>query len=251
MTIDEFVAQIPGFAATSHAEKVKLFGWFLHVHSGKSRFDAAALRACYDAIHAPQPTNLNPYLKALTDKQVPELLRDRDGYRLEGRVRASLDKKYGRSQRTVAVSKLLTELPAKVPALVEQVFLNETLICYRHAAFRAAIVMAWNLAYSHLLQWIVADAGRLATFNQRIPVRFPKRQGVIIVNRNDFEVFKESEVLEVASSAALFSKNIAKILDEKLTRRNMAAHPSTVIITESQAEDVITDLVNNVVLALA
>lgn len=250
MTLEEFVAQVPHFADTSHADKIKLFGWFLHAHSNQARFDAAALRACYDAIHAPQPTNLNPYLKALTDKKPPELLRDRDGYRLEGRVRAALDQRYGQSQRTVAIGKLLAELPSKVPAVAEQVFLNETLVCYRHAAFRAAIVMAWNLAYSHLLDWILGDAPRLGAFNARIPIRFPKRQGVTVANRTDFEVFKESEVLEIASSAGLYSKNIAKILDEKLTRRNIAAHPSTVVISEPQAEDVITDLVNNVVLAL-
>jgi len=34
------------------------------------------------------------------------------------------------------------------------------------------------------------------------------------------------------------------------TRRNMAAHPSSVVMIQYQAEDAITDLVNNVVLKL-
>jgi hypothetical protein len=41
-----------------------------------------------------------------------------------------------------------------------------------------------------------------------------------------------------------------RILKEKLTKRNMAAHPSAVMVNEPQANDVITDLVNNVVLTL-
>ena len=36
----------------------------------------------------------------------------------------------------------------------------------------------------------------------------------------------------------------------KLGKRNTAAHPSTMVVVQSQADDVVTDLVNNVVLAL-
>jgi hypothetical protein len=36
----------------------------------------------------------------------------------------------------------------------------------------------------------------------------------------------------------------------QLDRRNIVAHPSTVVVVQSQADDVVTDLVNNVVLAL-
>jgi hypothetical protein len=52
------------------------------------------------------------------------------------------------------------------------------------------------------------------------------------------------------NSASLFNSNIFKILKDKLDRRNIAAHPSSVVVVQSQADDVVTDLVNNVVLAL-
>jgi hypothetical protein len=51
-------------------------------------------------------------------------------------------------------------------------------------------------------------------------------------------------------TASLMPKNIIEILREQLKRRNMAAHPSQVIIMQPQADDTITHLVNNVVLAL-
>ena len=43
---------------------------------------------------------------------------------------------------------------------------------------------------------------------------------------------------------------LQRTLSEKLGKRNMAAHPSLVVITQYQAEDVISDLVNNVILKL-
>jgi hypothetical protein len=110
--------------------------------------------------------------------------------------------------------------------------------------------MTWNLAFDHLLRWILKDAARLAAFNSAIPKKYPKRTGIAIVTQDHFEEFKEFEVLELCNYASLMSGNIIKILKEKLTKRNTAAHPSPVIVVQSQADDVVTDLVNNVVLVL-
>jgi hypothetical protein len=110
--------------------------------------------------------------------------------------------------------------------------------------------MVWNLAYDHFLRWLLADPTRLQTFNQRILIRYPKKQQVQIKAFDDFEDLKESEVIEVASSAGLLNSGVMKILDKELKRRNSAAHPSPTVFTQYQAEDAITDLVNNVVLTL-
>jgi hypothetical protein len=48
----------------------------------------------------------------------------------------------------------LLELPAKIPDLAERSFLDEGLRCLRCKAFRASIVMTWNLAYDHLCRYI-------------------------------------------------------------------------------------------------
>jgi hypothetical protein len=69
------------------------------------------------------------------------------------------------------------------------------------------------------------------------------------VHRHDLE-FKEAEIIEVCNTAQTVNGNIIKILKEKLVKRNIAAHPSSVVVVQSQADDVVTDLVNNVVLAL-
>ncbi len=156
---------------------------------------------------------------------------------------------YGAHPATVAASKLLNELPTQVPDLAQRAFLEEAINCYKVRAFRAAIVMTWNLAYDHLVRWIFADPTRLVTLNSGFAKRFP-REAITVSASQDLEEIKESKVIEACGSAGLVSSNMLRILREKLTRRNMAAHPSAVVVAEPQANDVITDLVNNVVLLL-
>jgi hypothetical protein len=195
-----------------------------------------AIRKCYERLNYDQP-NISRDMARLAERNPAELLRAATGYRLEARARAALDAKYGQAVSSIAVAQLLAELPSKVPAIHETDFLREALSCYRVKAFRAAIVMVWNLAFDHVLHWLLADPARLQTFNARIPVRFPnKRHQIQIVSFDDFEDLKESEVIEVASSAGLLTGDVVKILQKELTRH--------------QAEGSITDLVNNVVLKL-
>ena len=133
----------------------------------------------------------------------------------------------------------------------ERAFLEEVIRCYRVQAFRATVVMAWNLAYDHVLHWILNDPGRLATFNARIPVRHPNKKPMpVIAKFEDFEKLREAEVIEVCSSAGLITSGVFKILEGKLDRRNTAGHPSKVEVLASGAEDAIQDLVVNVVLKL-
>ena len=153
-----------------------------------------------------------------------------------------MDAKYGIHHSVVQISKLLAELPGKVPDLAEKNFLAEAIKCYRVEAYRACVVMTWNLAYSHMLHWILNDAKRLADFNAAIPRRYPKKPPLTIAKYDDFEELKESEVIEVCNSAGLVNGNIIRILREKLGKRNNAAHPASVVIVQSQADDVVTDL---------
>lgn len=250
MTLDEFTRRVAGFASMSHPEKIKLFAWYLHTERGHERFEPVQINTCYDDAHLQRPGNLHSFLNQLLDRKPPVFLRDSGGYRLEARIRQALDSQYGRTRDQVEMSKLVTDLVARIPGIAERVFLEETIACYRYGAFRAAIVMAWALTMDHVFEWLLADASRLARFNAAIPVRYPKKGALTIAARGEFQELKESEVIDVLRSSDLITKDMAKVLHEKLDRRNTAAHPSTVVVTQAQAEDVVTDLVNNVVLAL-
>jgi hypothetical protein len=249
MELDDLPRVIPNFPRLSHAEKIKAFAWHIHTHRKMDRFAPADIRACYEHLHYVQPGNVSPYLSQLQQKKPAELLKDKRGYRLEGRIRESYDTKYGNRPLTIVVDTLLADLPGKIPGEAERLFLAEAIKCFRVKAFRAAIVMTWNVAYDHFEEWIIRN--HLVAFNARIAVNYPKKAGIVIKTKEDFaDYLKESEVIEISKSAGFLHDSIKKILNDKLTRRNMAAHPSLVEILQYQAEDVISDLVNNVILKL-
>lgn len=250
MEPSDFISRIPNFDSLSHPEKIRLFAWFLHTYKGIDIIDNGAIRNCYRSIGS-APPDASVYLPRMAAKKPPELVRAHGGYKLEGALARSLTAKYGQQKTSVAVTTLLSDLPSKIPDLAERAFLSETLDCYRVGAFRAAIVMAWNLAFDHLLRWIESDVKRLSDFNAAIPLSYPKKKVQVISRREDFEEFKEAEIIEICRTAKLCSKNTIEVLREKLKRRNAAAHPSQLVIGQHQADDVVTDLINNVVLSLS
>jgi hypothetical protein len=241
-----------GFLSWSDAEKIRFFVWYLQLVKEQPRFKTGDIGKCYDDLHLAKP-NISQYLTTMEQRKPPELLRSSGTYSLEGTFRAQYDTKFGRRDATVKIEKLLLELPGKVPDLAEREFLNEALICFRNKAFRAAIVMCWNLSYFHFCHWILKH--HIAAFNAEYPVRFPgihkKATTPTITRYEEFSTdLKESEVIAIAKAAGIITNDQFKILDGKLGRRNSAAHPSTVHFSYPQAEEFIYDLVTNIVLAL-
>jgi hypothetical protein len=249
--LDELSRRVIGLAEKSHAEKIKIFGWYLHTQKALAHFQVANVRKCYETLNFACPLSFSGYFKNLLSAN--EVLKNRSGYRLENRVREALDAQYGSREITMQVTDLLLSLPDKVPDLAERTYLDEALVCFKYGAFRAAIIMTWNLAYHHLGNHVLNH--HLADFNQRWQVVFPghhRKEKKRIDTMDDFNrELKESETIEVCNSANIITKDAYRILLEKLGRRNSAAHPSSVKIGQLQAEAFIDDLVNNVVLKLA
>jgi hypothetical protein len=251
--LTDLVQRIPTFHKWSHPEKIRFFGWYIHAFEKKDRFVAADIRSCYDSLSEDKPTNINPYLAAMVDKKPKDALKDGRGYYLVLSVRQQFDKQFAQRQSTIEIAQMLRDLPAKVPNLVERDFLNEALICFEHQAFRAAIVMTWNLAFSHLLEFILNH--RLVEFNDKYQALFPekwkKAKAAPIANYDDFAVdLKESEILKIAKAANAINNDIFNVMEPKLARRNSAAHPSSVEIKQLTTEEYIFDLISNVVLKL-
>lgn len=247
MTLEDFGRQIPRIATLAHGEKIRLFAWWLHTYGNRSHFKPKDIAQCYKGLSLAE-TNVSSMLDYLCKQRL--ILKDRNGYKLERSVHDGITEKYGQREATIHVHKLLADLPSKIPSIAEKAYLDETLTCLRNSAFRATVVMAWNLAYDHLCEWILAGPQRLADFNAQTPKTYPRAGLPVVVARDDFLDFKESQVLQVAKSARVITDNVHKVLKEKLDRRNIAAHPSGVKILQSTAEEVIRDLVENVVLVL-
>jgi hypothetical protein len=252
VTLHEFVSVVENFASLRTPDKIIHFGWYLQSHGEQDRFDSKSIRSCYEKLSIEEP-NLSQEFTRLMDKKPKVLLKDGQGYRLEHSIRAKLDAKYGQHETTIALSQMLKDLPGKISDVSERLFLSEVITCYHNRAFRAAIVMVWNLTYDHFLRWILGDPARTAAFNAQIiaVVGVKKGTGLSMSRREDFEDLKESDVIKIAGLAGLFvTDNTKRILDTQLTKRNMAAHPSLVAIEGPQADDAISSLVNNVVLYL-
>jgi hypothetical protein len=246
--LSDFVKRVPGFASWPHAAKVRFFAWYLHTFKAKETFSAADIAHCYEALNLSPPSAVGPFLVAMAARHPKEALGKSGAYRLEARIRERFDSQYGQRPATVQVERMLSELPARVANFGERAYLEEALICFRNKAFRASIVMAWNLAFDHLCRFILAN--HLSEFNTQLPKSFPKADIAAVAKRDDFHELKESQVLQVCRSANIISGSIHKILKEKLDRRNIAAHPSGVVIADPTAEEFIKDLVENVVLKL-
>jgi hypothetical protein len=244
---EAFTRRVGNFEGLTPTEKLCHAVWYLHNVKGQAHVSAAAVNALFDEMHATPPQS-SVYLRRMAEKKPPLLLKTKNGYRLESRPRKDLDDKYGQHASSIQISNLLSSLLDKISSKVEADFLEESLRCYSVGAFRATIVMVWNLAYSHFTAWVYSDVTRLQNFNNSLSVKYPKKNLHIKV-WDEFSELKEFEVIEICQHAKIITKNVSDILKEKLKRRNSAAHPSNVVISKAQTDDVITDLINNVVLA--
>jgi hypothetical protein len=249
--LKSLVGQIDDFHGWTYSEQIKLFAWFLHTYRDKASFEAKDIAACFDSLSLARPPSVHPFLSALAKKDPPEILKKKQEFHLENRVRNDYDKRFGQRAATIQVDALLTQLPGKIAIPAEKGYLEETLSCYRVKAFRAAVVMCWNLAFDHLCEFVLKDPARIGSFNTQLPKSFPKANVQSISYRDHFNELKEDQVLQVCKSAQIISGNLHKILKEKLDRRNIAAHPSATVTSQHTAEEFILDLVQNVVLKLS
>lgn len=244
-----FVAGVNGFASKGHADKIRLFAWLQHHLLKKKRFQTGDINACYKALSY-EPGNTSQFLKNMEGK---ELLKDRGGYYCEGKFLEKYDGLYGDHDITLNIRQMVKDLVKVIPNIEEQDIFQEAMICLRHDAGRAAILMVWNIAFYHLCQYILTH--KLADFNTRIPARYAKKWKVadmpLINAYDDFgDNMSEREVIEVANSAGIITGDMHKVYVEKLGKRNSAAHPSKVHVTQVQAEGFIDDLIRNTVLLL-
>lgn len=250
MILADIVAGIPDLSSWNYADKITFFCWHMHTHKDVDHFSARDIRNCFDELNLQPPSSVQPFLTAMLHRKPPRLLRSRNGYALERRVRQEFDAKYGQRESSIAVDRMLSDLPNKVTGIDERVFLQEAITCFRHKAFRATIVMAWNLAYDHFLRWIFNDPVRLSAFNVKIAPCFPRAEVTSIRSFDDFARLREDQVLTVANSAKVIDPNLYREMKEKLTKRNTFAHPSKLVASQVTAEACLTDLVQSVILQL-
>jgi hypothetical protein len=245
-----FIAGIDGFQNWGHTDKIRLFVWLQHHLQHKTRFGTSDISWCYATLSL-RPSNTSQYLVNMEGRG--ELLKDKNGYHGEGKFLARYEGLYGTHDITLNIRQKVRDLINAVPDIAEKDFMKEAEICLRHDAGRATIIMVWNVAFYHLCQFILKH--KLAEFNAGYQKHYNKNwlhaKVPTIQTYDDFGVdLKESVVIDICRREQIITEGVAKILVEKLGKRNSAAHPSNVHISQIQAEAFIDDLLTNVVFIL-
>jgi hypothetical protein len=246
MNLEDFVSKIHDFDSLSVKEKIVLFGWYLNAHKNKENFESGDVKQCFVIMHLEVP-NVSTYLSRLASGKLASISKSKSKFKLLRGTRINLEKKYDFSTSNKVISALFVDLLDKIRSKTAKAFLEESINCYRVQAYRACIVMTWNLAFDHFLNWVLADQSRLNQFNSAIVIRYPKKTGYVVKNRTDFEEFKEREIIDICSTAKIISKSLSRLMVQKLDRRNDAAHPSDLLFSQAQVDDHVTDLINNLV----
>lgn len=247
-------SDLSSFAAKSDfhnlpvVDQILHLAWYCHSFLDEDRVVTGDIRRLYDQLHL-NPPNISSYLSYLSDGKSRRMIRDKRGFRVEGKCRNKLDGKFQAGETSIDLSPLAASLQSKLTNPDEIDFLIEAFDCYKVRAFRSVIIMTWCLAISHVMEFIISDSSRLGRFNSSINARYPKKN-INITVFEDFSDLKEFEIIDIAQHAKLIAKNKADILREKLKRRNMAAHPASIEISQAQVDDFVTDLVNNIVTKL-
>jgi hypothetical protein len=147
MDLEETVSGIVGFAAWSHAQKIKFFGWYLHSLGRQERFTAADIRNCYDVLKLEKPSSIHPFLGQMEQRRPKEAIRDSRGYYLEKRVRDGLEAKHGQTTAdpTPKTERVLPHSVVKTTrGYIEKVVLQAN-GCYERQWFDACSVMIRKL----------------------------------------------------------------------------------------------------------
>lgn len=151
---------------------------------------------------------------------------------------------------TSGVSNRLRGLPLDLQLTAIQLTLHvETVRCLECGAYRAAMVMAWNLAFDYLRQWIF-DL-HLQRFSDALVSSYTKKNGSPIYQPIDsYECFfrkdapSERVILDVAKDLNLTGGEMYDHLCQYLRFRNNFAHPTLKSVSREQANAAIEHLID-------
>jgi hypothetical protein len=243
MTLKEFVQQNPSFATEGIGNQVLAIAWYWRTYEPDRVLQFNELVQAFKDIALDSTQLLETWNTLISQEPKALVMTTLNEYQIALPFRLNLDQKYATSQgrpQSAAVKKLLTDLLATIPDTEQRIYLDETIICLKNEAYRAAIIMAWNLGYDHLCRYILQDQGRLDDFNKHVV----KNKVTLLI---DFADSKESQVLQWSRAANIIEKHTLLLLEAALDRRNMAAHPSSTSQSLSNVESIIDDVVKQVI----
>jgi hypothetical protein len=247
--IEKFTKSIEGFLKFTSAEQIDFFLYFLTVEK-KLKGRATELRKCFLAAGVTPYSNISQFLQDNIkgkDKKLPRFIKTGETYELHRNNKDYIESKIIKNPFKVKANDDLRLLLTYLSNTEENEFLSEAINCFEIGAYRASIVMVWNLTINHLFEYILKH--KLTEFDNVLKINTDKRVKITSISKkDDFNEIPENKFIEFCRSAGIISNDVRKKLDIKLGIRNTYAHPSNVVMREIIATEFIDDLVNNVVL---
>lgn len=248
--LDKFTSNVKDFFTLKSSDQIDYFVYFLTVESNCPTTQGTPIRECFILSEITPYSNISQYLTInlkAKEKPYPKFLRIKDGYQLHRSAKSLIEENIIKKPFKAKVSQDLRQLLDHVKNPIENEFFKEAINCFEISAYRASIVMVWNLTLDHLYEYVLKN--ELANFNAALAKNTDKKVKITSVSsKDDFSDIPEGKLLEFLRSANIISNDVRKILDIKLGIRNTYAHPSAVKLLESKAVEFIEDLVNNVIL---
>lgn len=247
--LESFTSSVKGFFKLRSREQIDYFVYFFTINQGIDTIQATSIRDCFLILNLLPYSRISAYLldnSKSKDRFPPKFLRLKNGYQLHRAHRLLLETNVLNKPIKAKVKKELHDLLKIVKNSDENEFFNEAINCFEISAYRASIIMVWNLTVDHLYEYIIAN--KLVDFNIALSKNTDKRIKIAAIRiKDDFSEIPENKFIEFCRSAGIVSNDVRKILDEKLGIRNTYAHPSNLKVHESKAVEFIEDLIVNIV----
>ncbi len=163
MTHEEFFERNRELPNWSREDQYLAWAWYLTTFQGKEEFLNEDIAQCYRCLQLPAPDFIKGQGSELwrAKKLLPSEPRRFNCYRLERLTREALDQKFARRPEpkehveTLELRENLEDSQKELTEPSEKLYLNEAITCLKHGAFRAAVVMGWNLAYDHPCHYVL------------------------------------------------------------------------------------------------
>lgn len=245
----EFITQIPDFYHLSDKEQVVRIAYYL-TEEGKTPFTSNELEMVFTQELKRSAPRISQFLSEESRKRgsTGKFIKSKEkGYELSGPFYAKIKKELEKIPELKQFDDSLANLVAKVPDITEQKLLEEAVRCYQVGSNRAMVILMWIVALYHLEDYTIEN--HLDDFNAAISRHPDSRVNRLTIRRiDDFTDLKESILIELLRSAGIISKSVRMMLNTRLSERNTAAHPSSVVISSPQAIAFGHDMIANVIL---
>lgn len=242
--INSFISHIKGYDLMLTTQKIRVFGYYLTEVKKTEYFNIIDMKRCFNELDETVPKNL--YQIVINLKCQGQLIPTKEGFKLERKVKKEIGKYLEKSPIEKEIDTSLVKLREKLRTEIEKIFYDEILNCLSVDANRSAVVMTWNLCIAHMQEHILSN--KLVLFNkQLLKEGWNQKKKLQIHNKDAFLDMREQEFIDCMRNSGIITKDIKKILDQKLGIRNTYAHPNDIKITNSKVSDFLQDLVENVI----